>query len=126
MRAVAQVAPGHGGRVSRADLLDQERCPRRVEGVNLPSREEAADGLRDQAASCRRLALRARTQSGCDALTAVAEQFETDADHLRPSAVSVINLPAGDAAALVRVRLALERQSAERLKGRAASRSSEI
>lgn len=48
------------------------------------TREEAADGLREQAASCRRLAKRARTGSGWTALRAVAEQFDTDARRIDP------------------------------------------
>ena len=48
------------------------------------SREDAADGLREQAASCRRLARRARTASGSTALAAVAEQFDTDARRVDP------------------------------------------
>lgn len=48
------------------------------------SREDAADGLREQAASCRRLARRARTASGATALGAVAEQFDTDARRIDP------------------------------------------
>lgn len=52
--------------------------------MTAQSREEAADGLREQAASCRRLARRARTGSGWTALTAVAEQFDTDARRIDP------------------------------------------
>jgi hypothetical protein len=48
------------------------------------SREDAADGLREQAASCRRLSKRARTPSGSDALKAVADQFDTDARRIDP------------------------------------------
>jgi hypothetical protein len=48
------------------------------------SREDAADGLREQAASCRRLASRARTASGLSALRAVARQFDTDASRIDP------------------------------------------
>ena len=48
------------------------------------SREDAADGLREQAASCRRLAKRARTASGATALGAVAQQFDTDARRIDP------------------------------------------
>ena len=48
------------------------------------SREDAADGLREQAASCRRLARRARTNSGAAALKAVADQFDTDAVRIDP------------------------------------------
>ena len=49
------------------------------------SRGEAADELREQAASCRRLARRARTDSGSSALTTVAEQFDDDARRIDPS-----------------------------------------
>jgi hypothetical protein len=48
------------------------------------SREDAADDLREQAASYRRLAKRARTSSGSTALKAVAEQFDTDARQIDP------------------------------------------
>ena len=52
--------------------------------MNALSREDAADGLRDQAASCRRLAKRARTVSGLTALRAVADQFDSDATRIDP------------------------------------------
>ena len=53
--------------------------------MNRPqSREEAADGLREQAASCRRLAKRARTNDGATALKTVAEQFDDDARRIDP------------------------------------------
>jgi len=48
------------------------------------TRHEAADELREQAASCRRLARRARTSSGATALTSVADQFDTDARRIDP------------------------------------------
>ena len=48
------------------------------------SRGEAADELREQAASCRRLAKRARTPSGSVALTTVADQFDQDARRIDP------------------------------------------
>jgi hypothetical protein len=48
------------------------------------SREDAADSLREQAASYRRLANRARTPSGLSALHAVAQQFDTDASRMDP------------------------------------------
>ena len=51
------------------------------------TRGEAADELREQAASCRRLARRARTNSGSTALTTVADQFDTDARRIDPSSV---------------------------------------
>ncbi len=48
------------------------------------SREEAADELREQAASCRRLAVRARTPKGAWALKAAAEEFDGDARRIDP------------------------------------------
>lgn len=51
------------------------------------TREDAADGLREQAASGRRLAKRARTASAATALGAVAEQFDTDARRIDPRSV---------------------------------------
>jgi len=48
------------------------------------SRHDAADGLREQAASCRRLAKRARTDAGGTALNSVADQFDTDARRIDP------------------------------------------
>lgn len=49
------------------------------------SRGEAADGLREQAASCRRLAKRARTKGGSSALTNAADQFDDDARRIDPT-----------------------------------------
>ncbi len=48
------------------------------------SREDAADGMREQAASFRRLAKTARTDSGSAALNAIAEEFDTDARRMDP------------------------------------------
>lgn len=48
------------------------------------SRAEAADELREQAASCRRLAVRAHTPNGSWALRSVATQFDTDARRIDP------------------------------------------
>jgi hypothetical protein len=45
---------------------------------------EAADGLREQAASCRRLARRAATRRGTLALAAVADFFDADARRVDP------------------------------------------
>jgi hypothetical protein len=45
---------------------------------------EAADELREQAASCRRLARHARTPSGLTALVTVADQFDKDARRIEP------------------------------------------
>ena len=52
--------------------------------TSQPSREDTAEGLREQAASCRRLARRARTPSGTTALNSVAEQFDIDARRIDP------------------------------------------
>jgi len=52
--------------------------------MELHSRADAADELRERAASCRRLAKKARTQGGSIALTTVAEQFDKDARWIDP------------------------------------------
>ena len=52
--------------------------------MRQPSRADAADGLREQAASCRRLAGKARTPGGATALTVVADQFDDDARRIDP------------------------------------------
>ena len=49
------------------------------------TRTEAAEELREQAASCRRLARRARTSGGSTALRNVADQFDDDARRIDPS-----------------------------------------
>jgi hypothetical protein len=48
------------------------------------SRHQAADELREQAASCRRLAIKARTSDGRAALVAVANYFDQDARRIDP------------------------------------------
>lgn len=48
------------------------------------TRGQAADELREQAASCRRLARRARTPNGSTALTTVADHFDSDARRIDP------------------------------------------
>lgn len=53
--------------------------------MNQPTRAEAADELREQAASCRRLAKGARTDAGIRALTTLAEQLDTDARRIDPT-----------------------------------------
>jgi hypothetical protein len=55
--------------------------------MSEPSRGEAADGLREQAASCRRLAGKARTAKGATALKSVAEQFDDDARRIDPRSI---------------------------------------
>jgi len=48
------------------------------------SRDEAAEELREQAASCRLLANRAKTVAGTRALVEVAEYFDADARRIDP------------------------------------------
>jgi len=84
--------------------------------MRFPTREEAGDELREQAASCRRLALSARTPSGCEALNGVALQFDADAARISP--VEIDGVKDGDASALVRIQLALERQTRQWLQPR--------
>jgi len=48
------------------------------------SRGEAAEELREQAESCRRLAYRAKTPAGTRALTEVADYFDADARRIDP------------------------------------------
>lgn len=52
--------------------------------MNPLSREQAADDLREQAASCRRLACKARTTPGARALGVVADTFDDDARRIDP------------------------------------------
>lgn len=48
------------------------------------SRGEAAEELREQAATCRRLAVRASTAAGIRALYQVADYFDADARRIDP------------------------------------------
>ena len=48
------------------------------------TRGEAANALREQTASCRNLARRARTPSGLTARTTVADVFDADARRIDP------------------------------------------
>jgi hypothetical protein len=52
--------------------------------IERVSRADTAAQLREQAASFRRLAKRARTPSGSTALATVAEQFDKDARRIDP------------------------------------------
>ena len=82
------------------------------------SRNEAAEELRQQAMSCRRLALSARTISGSEALRAVARQIDSDAARIDPVPTIVSDRVTAQAASLVRVREALEVQTAHWLQRR--------
>ena len=52
--------------------------------MSPPSPEDAADGLREQAASCRRLSRGARTQAGAKALNTIADEFDNHASRIDP------------------------------------------
>jgi hypothetical protein len=52
--------------------------------MRFVSREDAANELREQAASCRRLATRAATARGSSALAAAANYFDADARRIDP------------------------------------------
>jgi type IV secretory pathway VirB9-like protein len=45
----------------------------------FPVNPDGAEGLRDQAAACRRLAAQARTRAGNTSMTALAEHFDEQA-----------------------------------------------
>lgn len=73
------------------------------------SRDEAADQLRDQALSCRRLARNSRTAIGSTALLTVASQFEDDAFRIERQDRDEFD---SHESAQGRLRAALARQSA--------------
>jgi hypothetical protein len=52
--------------------------------MRIISRGEAADELREQAATCRQLATRASSLQGSRALVAVANYFDSDARRIDP------------------------------------------
>ena len=66
------------------DFVLSARFGSRMQDRRL-SRGEAADDLREQAASCRRLARKARTRKGADALSGAADQFDRDARSIDPT-----------------------------------------
>jgi hypothetical protein len=73
--------------------LSSEPFDPRVLNPGLPpaearsERRQSADGLREQAASCRRLAAAARTRSGTSSLVALADHFDEQARMLDPSSM---------------------------------------
>jgi hypothetical protein len=48
---------------------------------------DTADGLREQAAACRRLSSKARTRAGTKALEALGDHFDEQARKLDPSSI---------------------------------------
>lgn len=49
-----------------------------------PWKIDEAEELREKAASCRRLAVRARTEAGQSALNGLAQQFDDEARRMNP------------------------------------------
>jgi hypothetical protein len=73
-------------------LARREFDPRFLDPKSVPpadeegaSRRSSADGLREQAASCRRLAAAARTRSGMTSLNELGDHFDEQARKLDPS-----------------------------------------
>ena len=85
---------------------------------DIRSRGDAAEELRQQATSCRRLARSARTVRGSEALRAVARQFDSDAARIEPVPTVAPNRVTPQATSLTRVREALEIQTAQWLQHR--------
>lgn len=54
---------------------------------NERERRNAADSLREQAAACRRLSVKARTRQGVNALAKLGDHFDEQARKLDPSSV---------------------------------------
>jgi hypothetical protein len=52
---------------------------------NERERRNAADSLREQAAACRRLSVKARTRQGVNALAKLGDHFDEQARKLDPS-----------------------------------------
>ena len=50
-------------------------------------RADSADSLREQAAACRRLSVKARTRQGVKALEALGDHFDEQARKLDPSSM---------------------------------------
>lgn len=50
-------------------------------------RRNAADSLREQAAACRRLSVKARTRQGVNALARLGDHFDEQARKLDPSSL---------------------------------------
>jgi len=48
----------------------------------FPNNSEGVEGLRSQAAACRRLAMQARTTAGASSMTALADHFDDQATRL--------------------------------------------
>lgn len=69
----------------------QEFDPRNLNPESRPAddadaeRRTSADGLREQAASCRRLAAAARTRAGTTSLQALGDHFDEQARKMDPS-----------------------------------------
>ena len=53
-------------------------------GRSSSAQDETADGLREQAAACRRLAVNARTRAGTKALEGLGDHFDERARKMDP------------------------------------------
>ena len=55
----------------------------------FPDNPDGADGLRNQAAACRRLAGQARTRAGTTSMHALADHFDAQAQKLEPTEAAI-------------------------------------
>lgn len=72
---------------SRPRKILRNRPLGRHRSLTEPTKEIAADGLREQAAACRRLAAAARTRAGGKALDGLADHFDNEARRIDPSSM---------------------------------------
>jgi hypothetical protein len=61
----------------------------------FPDDPDGAEGLRKQAAACRRLAAKARTKAGTSSMTALADHFDEQARRADVTESAIINESAG-------------------------------
>ncbi len=61
----------------------------------FPDNPDGAEGLRNQAASCRRLAARARTCAGTSSMNALADHFDEQARRADAAESAITDQPAG-------------------------------
>lgn len=119
MRQVAPRASVDGRCLHRAHRRREEQRPGPRLVIAMPSPDEAADHLREQATCCRRLARNSRTELGSAALLTVASQFEVDAFRLEREARTDPD-DGDDAPGRLRAALARQDQLWPRMRPRAA------
>jgi hypothetical protein len=66
-------------------ILDFDPSRDEAAGAAMNPRMESAEQLREQAAACRRLSVKARTRAGTKALGALGDHFDEQARKLDPS-----------------------------------------